>query len=76
MKKASEYRQHAQECRALATSMDSEEQRVQLLEMAEHWERLAADRLVLIRSNPDLAQAGEHEEERSWEAHGRRSVHR
>ncbi|MDB5445760.1 MAG: hypothetical protein JWQ97_1077 [Phenylobacterium sp.] len=66
MKKASEYRLHAQECRALAAAMDLDEQRTQLLEMAAHWENLASDRLALIERHPELAQDGEHEEERSW----------
>ena len=55
MKKASEYRQHAEECRVLAAGMESAEHREQLLQMAEHWERLAQDRTILIRRNPDLA---------------------
>ncbi|MGA0607906.1 hypothetical protein ACO2Q0_18095 [Phenylobacterium sp. VNQ135] len=59
MKKASEYRAHAQECRALAAAMDSEEQRRQLLEMAEHWDQLAADRAQLVRNHPELGEAGE-----------------
>ena len=63
MKKASEYRQHAQECRALAAQMASPEQRGQMLEMAEHWERLAADRAALIQKHPELAHKGEQEEE-------------
>jgi 2-oxo-4-hydroxy-4-carboxy--5-ureidoimidazoline (OHCU) decarboxylase len=65
MKKASEYRQHAEECRALAVQMDRPEQRDQMLAMAEHWEKLAADRLELIRKHPELAQPGEQEEARS-----------
>lgn len=63
MKKASEYRQHAQECRELAAQMASPDQRGQMLEMAEHWERLAADRAALIRNHPELAHKGEQEEE-------------
>ncbi|HEX8568720.1 MAG TPA: hypothetical protein VF699_02190 [Caulobacteraceae bacterium] len=63
MKKASEYRQHAQECRALANAMDQGEQRDQLLEMAATWERLAVERAELIHRNPELAIAGEREEE-------------
>lgn len=43
MKKASEYRRHADECRQLASLMDGE-QRDQLLSMATTWEQLAADR--------------------------------
>lgn len=56
MKKASEYRQHAAECRALATSMELVEQREQLLQMAVHWEKLADDRSVLIQRHPELTQ--------------------
>lgn len=47
MKKASEYREHADECRKLAASMDGEH-RDQLLKMAENWEQLAEDRARLI----------------------------
>ena len=63
MKKASEYRLHAQECRTLANAMDQGEQRDQLLEMAATWERLAAERSELVQRHPDLALAGEHQEE-------------
>jgi len=66
MKKASEYREHALECRQLAGAMDSEEQRTLMLQMAEHWERLARDRVRLITNHPELAHDGEHDEERSW----------
>jgi len=68
MKKASEYRQHAQECRTLAAAMESPEQREQLLEMARHWEKLADDRAQLIRKHPDLAHGGEEAEERARRA--------
>ena len=70
MKKASEYRQHAAECRAIAAQMDSADQRRQILEMAEHWEKLAADRMALVGRHPELAHAGEREEDRSWLADG------
>jgi hypothetical protein len=63
MKKASEYRQHAEECRDLARSMDDTEQRTQLLDMAATWDKLAADRSELIRKHPELALSGEHREE-------------
>lgn len=63
MKKASEYRVHAEECRILASQMESGEQREQLLNMAAQWERMAADRAALIQRHPELAIAGEHEEE-------------
>ena len=65
MKKASEYRQHAEECRALAKRMDAGEQRDQLLEMAATWDQLAAERSELIRRQPQLALSGEHAEERA-----------
>jgi hypothetical protein len=59
MKKGSEYRQHARECRALAASMQSDDQRGQLLQMAGHWEALARDREALIARHPELAIACE-----------------
>ena len=52
MKKASEYRQHADECRTLAGRMDVGEHRDQLLEMAATWDRLAAERSQRAR-RPD-----------------------
>lgn len=63
MKKASEYRQHAQECRALAASMASDEQRALMLRMAEHWDKLAEDRIAFILKHPEHAR----DEERSWQ---------
>ena len=63
MKKASEYRQHAQECRDLARHMPEGEQRKQLLEMAATWENLARERSDLVRRHPELAHADEHQEE-------------
>jgi hypothetical protein len=62
VKKASEYRKHAQECRVLANSM-SGDQRDQLLEMAATWEKLAAERSELLRRHPELAIEGEEAEE-------------
>lgn len=63
MKKASEYRQHAEECRALAQQMQSGEQRDQLLTMADTWENLAAERTALVLRHPELGLEGEHAEE-------------
>jgi hypothetical protein len=63
MKKASEYRQHAQECRDLAKSMPEGPHREQLLEMARTWDNLAAERSEFVRRHPDLAIEGEDEEE-------------
>ena len=65
MKKASEYREHARECRELALKMNSDEQREQLLQMAGHWDRLAADRARLIGNHPELTHAGKGDEERA-----------
>lgn len=62
MKKASEYREHAAECRALAAKMETPADREQMLAMAAHWEQLATDRVALVRKHPDLAIDGEHEE--------------
>jgi hypothetical protein len=62
MKKASEYRQHADECRTLARGTTGE-QRDKLLEMAMTWEKLAAERSDLVRRHPDLGLEGEHAEE-------------
>jgi hypothetical protein len=44
MKKAEEYRAHAAECLALARRTRDEEEKRQLLQMAETWEMLAAHR--------------------------------
>jgi hypothetical protein len=62
LKKASEYRVHADECRQLATKMASGEQRDLLLAMAKHWEDLARDRAALVRQHPELATPGERED--------------
>jgi hypothetical protein len=63
MKKASEYRQHAQECRQLANRMEQGEHRNQLLEMAATWDKLASERSDLVRRHPELALEGEHQDE-------------
>ena len=63
MKKASEYRQHAAECRVLASRMEQGEHRNQLLEMAATWDGLASDRSELVRRHPELGLDGEHQEE-------------
>jgi hypothetical protein len=63
MKKASEYREHADQCRDLAKRMAPGEQRDQLLEMATTWEKLAAERSDLIRRHPELSIGDEHAEE-------------
>ena len=58
MKKASEYQEHARECRALATGMKPGDERDQLLRMAETWDALARDRAKIVRLNPELEQKG------------------
>ena len=44
MDKPKEYREHAEECRTLARNAQNEEQRRQLLELAETWGSLALER--------------------------------
>jgi hypothetical protein len=44
MKKASEYREHAEECRNMARGLPEGEHRTQLLEMARTWDNLAKER--------------------------------
>lgn len=48
MKRASEYKAHAQECRDLAARMEQAEHRAQLLQMAEHWAALAEEHLSSV----------------------------
>lgn len=62
MKKTSEYRDHARECRELAAKMETPADREQMLSMAEQWEQLARDRAALVRKHPELAIEGEEEE--------------
>ena len=49
MEKASEYREHARECRNLASLMAEPKNRQQLLDMAESWDSLADERERLVR---------------------------
>jgi hypothetical protein len=58
MKKSSEYRHHAAECRALAQRMKDDNHRAQLLLMANTWESLADDRERRAQASPGLASAG------------------
>ena len=44
MKKASEYRRNAEECRKLSASIADPQHKAMLEQMAETWEGLAADR--------------------------------
>ncbi len=59
----SEYCQHAAECRLLAATMTNDDQREQLLAMAETWDRLAdeRERTMKIEESPSFAPAGRAE---------------
>jgi hypothetical protein len=59
VKKASEYRQHAQECRALARNAKADEHRIHLLNMADTWENLAVERERMLQEKalPKTADA-------------------
>ena len=59
MKKAAEYRQHARECRALALNVRTEEQRSQLITMADTWDALAAERERMLREQEIVEAAFE-----------------
>jgi hypothetical protein len=63
VKKASEYRQHAVECRHLAAGVQGA-QKDQLIEMANTWDRLAVERSELVTRHPELAPEGEHRDGR------------
>lgn len=52
MKKASEYRAHAEECRQLATKAVTAAEREHLLKMAATWDALAADREAIAARRP------------------------
>ena len=63
MKKAAEYRHHAEECRALALKAGTEEQRVQLLKMADTWLSLAEEREAMLARHPELFPDQDSEKE-------------
>jgi hypothetical protein len=54
VKKANEYREHAQECLSLARKAQTEEQRDQFLNMAQTWESLAHQRELIVREKKEL----------------------
>jgi hypothetical protein len=67
VKKASEYREHAKECRALAAQAVSDEHRKQLAAMADTWDSLALEREkvaakdeVYFGTPPSEAKSGTH----------------
>ena len=53
MKEASEYREHAAECRALAETMEGPH-REQLLRMAQTWDKLAHEHSAPASQPPPL----------------------
>jgi hypothetical protein len=61
VKKASDYRKHAEECRTLARQVPEGPQRDQLLEMARTWDNLADDRDALVKKHPELAVPDEND---------------
>ncbi len=56
MKKASEYRKHAEECLALSKQVPEGEQRKQLLVMARTWNALAEDQERVTRKHSDQSE--------------------
>ena len=61
MKKAADYRKHAAECRALARSTHKEDERKQLLKMADAWTLLADERELSRTTYPELTRRAEKE---------------
>jgi hypothetical protein len=55
MQKAAEYRKRAEECRAIAGQLRPGQQRTQLLDMAQQWERMASQIEVLLHEHPELS---------------------
>jgi hypothetical protein len=57
MQKISEYEQNAAECRHTAAQMKNPQQKKQLEDMAEVWERLARERRQgIVENGPDKVQ--------------------
>ena len=57
MKKIADYERHAAECRQLAAEMKNPQQRKQLEDMADVWDRLARERRQgIVENNRDQAQ--------------------
>jgi hypothetical protein len=54
MKKPAAYRLHAEECRKLAVGALSDDDRAQLLDMAETWANLAKAREDMLARYPEL----------------------
>jgi hypothetical protein len=61
MKKAADYRKHALECRALARGTHKEDERKQLLKMADAWMLLADEHESSGTTYPELTRRAEKE---------------
>jgi hypothetical protein len=61
MKKAADYRKHALECRALARGTHKEDERKQLLKMADAWMLLADEHESSRTTYPELTRRAEKE---------------
>jgi len=61
MKQAADYRKHALECRALARSTHKEDERRQLLKMADAWTLLADEHELSRTTYPELTRRAEKE---------------
>ena len=54
MKQVEDYREHAQECRAMAAKAINADHRQRLLDLAAQWDALADDREKLLKSQQKL----------------------
>ena len=59
MRKASEYRHHAEECRKLAAKMKTGDQRDHMLKIAKVWDQLAEDCTDTLSKHPGRVQTAE-----------------
>ena len=66
MKKSKKYRAHAEECRALARNAPNEDQRRQLLELAESWGSLAT-KPHRLRTTHSSGISASRERSGAWE---------
>jgi hypothetical protein len=58
LKQVREYRQHAEECRALAAKVRYPDHKAQLLDLASRWETLADEREKMLAQRRKLEQNG------------------
>jgi len=60
MLKVAEYRQHAADCRNMATKANDPDQRKMLENMAASWDVLAAEREKFLKVSPTVLEHSEH----------------